>query len=152
MKPSTLLRVVSGLLAFGVVGHTMGMLTVQPRDAEEAALLQTMHSYHFDAMGSIRTYWDFFFAFGLLFSLLLLLLAALCWLLADLAETDPARARPFVLLVTLTQITALAMSVTWFFAAPIIMSSLTIVFLIWALVLLRTRTAKAVRASEWSSV
>jgi hypothetical protein len=51
---------------------------------------------HFDAMGSLRTYWDFYLGFGLYLTVNLLLLSALMWQLASVVKTEPAIARPFI--------------------------------------------------------
>ena len=42
-------------------------------------VLGLMRSVHFDAQGFTRTYWDFFSAFGLFFSVFLLFAAVLAW-------------------------------------------------------------------------
>jgi hypothetical protein len=50
-----------------------------------------MRSVHFDAQGFTRTYWNFFSAFGLFFSVFLLFAASLAWLLSGLTAETLAR-------------------------------------------------------------
>jgi hypothetical protein len=57
------------------------------------AVLGLMRSVHFDAQGFRRTYWDFFSAFGLFFSVFLLFAAVLAWLLGGLPAETLARMR-----------------------------------------------------------
>src|SRR5437899_4071122 len=52
-----------------------------------------MRSIHFDAQGFSRTYWDFFSAFGLFFSVFLLFAALLAWQLGGLPAETFARMR-----------------------------------------------------------
>ncbi len=88
-----------------------------------------MRSVHFDAQGFTRTYWDFFSAFGLFFSVFLLFAAVLAWLLAGLpAETLPrVSAIAWALAICFVAITAL--SWRYAFTIPIVFSTLITVCL-----------------------
>ena len=55
-----------------------------------------MKSFHFDAMGVIRTYWDFYVGFGLFISVCLLLQAAVLWQLGSIAKENAIQVRPLV--------------------------------------------------------
>ena len=56
-------------------------------------LIDSMRSIHFDAQGFNRTYWDFFSALGLFFSVFLLFAAVLAWQLGGLPSEILARVR-----------------------------------------------------------
>ena len=97
MKPHVLLRMASALtLAHALLNSFAGLLSGTSKNQEEVSLLNAMKALHFDAMGSLRTYWDFYFGFGLFLTVNLLLLSALLWHLASLVKVEPAIARPFV--------------------------------------------------------
>jgi hypothetical protein len=76
------------------LGHALlnafaGLLSGTSKNDEEVALLDAMKALHFDAMGSLRTYWDFNFGFGLFLTVNLLLLSALLCQLASVVKTEP---------------------------------------------------------------
>src|SRR5437588_12471402 len=80
MKASVFYRIAAVLLVLFAVGHTGGFRQSDTKWGVDA-LLGLMRSVHFDAQGFTRTYWDFFSAFGLFFSVFLLFAAVLAWLL-----------------------------------------------------------------------
>ena len=86
MKARILYRISAVLLLLYAAGHTFGFRQNNPEWGADA-VLASMRSVHFDAQGFTRTYWDFFSAFGLFFTVFLLFAAVLAWLLAGL----PAR-------------------------------------------------------------
>jgi hypothetical protein len=91
MKPQTLLRSASVLtLAHALLISFAGLLSGTSKNQDEVSLLSAMKALQFDAMGSLRTYWDFYLGFGLFLTLNLLLLAVLLWQLASLVKTEPA--------------------------------------------------------------
>jgi Mg2+/Co2+ transporter CorB len=96
------------------------------------AVLGLMRSVHFDAQGFTRTYWDFFSAFGLFFTVFLLFAAVLAWLLAALPPDTLARVRniAWALAICFVAITAL----TWMYAftTPLVFSILITLCLIAA--------------------
>jgi hypothetical protein len=83
-----------------------------------------MRSIHFDAQGFSRTYWDFFSAFGLIFSVFLLFAAVLAWLLGGLPAEILARVRgiAWALAICFAAVTALSWRYT--FTTPIVFSIL----------------------------
>src|SRR6266850_8364378 len=83
LKAPILYRISSVLLLLFAAGHTFGFRQNNPEWGADA-VLGLMRSVHFDAQGFSRTYWDFFSAFGLFFSVFLLFAAVLAWLLAGL--------------------------------------------------------------------
>ena len=92
MKASLLYRIASILLLLFAIGHTLGFRQTNPSWGV-ASLIDSMRSIHFDAQGFSRTYWDFFSAFGLFFSVFLLFAAVLAWQLAGLPAEIFARMR-----------------------------------------------------------
>jgi hypothetical protein len=78
-----LYRIASVLLLLFALGHTLGFRQNNPEWAA-GAVIDAMRSLHFDAQGFNRSYWDFFSAFGLFFTVFLLFAAALAWQLSSL--------------------------------------------------------------------
>ena len=131
MKAPIFYRISSVLLLLYAAGHTFGFRQNNP-EWGAGAVLALMRSVQFDAQGFTRTYWDFFSAFGLFFSVFLLFAAVLAWLLAGLpAETLPrVRGIAWALAICFVAITAL----TWKYAftTPLVFSTLITVSLIAA--------------------
>jgi hypothetical protein len=134
MKARILYRISAVLLLLYAAGHTFGFRQNNPEWGADA-VLASMRSVHFDAQGFTRTYWDFFTAFGLFFSVFLLFAAVLAWLLAGLPAETLARVRgiPWALAICFVALTAL----TWRYAftTPIVFSILITVCLIAAVLL-----------------
>jgi hypothetical protein len=49
-------------------------------------VIEAMKSHRFDVLGAHRTYWDFYFGFGVMISVYLLVQAVVLWQLASLAK------------------------------------------------------------------
>jgi len=137
MKPSTPLRLVAILMAVGDLGHTSGVLRSIPRSLAEGGLLEPLQNFHTVAMGTSRTHWDFYEGFGLSVTFQFLLIAGLAWMTANLADTEPERARPFIYLLLAAQAAGLVIAYVYFFAGPLVMTLLTMICLVWSLVRLR---------------
>jgi len=91
MNASLLLRIASVLTAIHFAGHTFGgMLSAPSHGQLEIATIQAMKLQQFDFMGSMRSYWDFYFGFGLMLSVTLLVQTAQLWLLATAVRRDAA--------------------------------------------------------------
>ncbi|PYY03415.1 MAG: hypothetical protein DMG64_08005 [Acidobacteria bacterium] len=95
MKPTLFLRIASLLTLIHCILHTIGGVLAGPKHgAEEASVIETMKPRRFDVMGSMRSYWDFFFGYGLFITLALLVQAVLFWQLARVMKTNSALAKP----------------------------------------------------------
>jgi len=125
MKSRTWLRIAAGLLAFFAFIHFSGAV-IDNRPPGSDKVFEAMRNFHFDAMGTDRTPLDFFHGLGLLFSTNLAILAVLTWQVGNLSETDPSRARAFVMTLMPANILICALSWIYFFIAPIVISGLTI--------------------------
>jgi hypothetical protein len=120
MRPSIWLRIASLLTLIHAALHTVGGMFGSPRNAAQAAARTAAQALRFDAFGSKRSYWDFYFGFGLVTSVTLLLSAALLWQLAALVKTDPAKTRPFLAMLFVTFISLAIISWIYFFAPPFV--------------------------------
>jgi hypothetical protein len=116
-------RIAAVLLLLFAVGHTLGFRQSDPKWGVDA-LLGSMRSIHFDAQGFTRTYWDFFSAFGLFFSVFLLFAAVLAWLLGGLPAETLARVRSIAWALAICFVAVTALSWRYAFTTPIVFSTL----------------------------
>lgn len=96
MTTSLWLRIAALVTLLYCAGHTMGMPWTPATGPQETAVIDAMKSVRFDALGSERTYWQFYFGFGLIISGYLAVQSAVLWLMAGLAKRDPGRFRPII--------------------------------------------------------
>jgi len=131
MKASLLYRIASVLLLLFAIGHTLGFRQTNPAWGV-GSLIDLMRSIHFDAQGFSRTYWDFFSAFGLFFSVFLLFAAVLAWQLAGLPAEIFARMRRTAWAFAICFAAVTALSFKYAFTTPIVLSTLITMCLIAA--------------------
>jgi hypothetical protein len=131
MKARMFYRISSILLLLFAAGHTLGFRQNNPKWRAEA-VLASMRAVHFDAQGFSRTYWDFFSAFGLYFSVFLLFAAALAWLLSRLPQETLARVRGIAWALAICFVAVTALTWQYAFTTPLAFSSLITVCLIAA--------------------
>jgi len=92
IRPKLLLRAASVLGLFYCAAHMMGMPWIPANGPAEAPLIELMKTVRFDALGSSRTYWEFYQGFGVIVGVALLLLSVQLWQFAALGFA----ARPLV--------------------------------------------------------
>ncbi len=123
-----LYRISAVLLLLFAAGHTLGFRQNVPEWGADA-VTGLMRSVHFDAQGFTRTYWDFFSAFGLLFSVFLLFSAVLAWLLAALPAETLARVRGIAWALAVCFVAVTALTWRYAFTTPLVFSTLITVCL-----------------------
>jgi hypothetical protein len=111
------------LLLLFAAGHTFGFRQNNPEWGADA-VIALMRSVHFDAQGFTRTYWDFFTAFGLFFSVFLLFAAAVAWLLSTLPADILSRVRGIAWSLAICFLGITALSWGYAFTIPIAFSTL----------------------------
>ena len=125
MKPWIWLRVAAIVQAVFAFGHTAGGIPRKAiRGPQEQAIFDAMQAFRFDAMGTMRSHWDFYQGFGLTISVNLAILAVLIWQLGNLTRTDAEGARPLLATLLLSEILIGVLSWRYFFAGPVITSLL----------------------------
>ena len=122
MTTSLMLRIAAVITLLYFVGHTSGTPWTPAAGPLEAPILEAMKVHRFEALGSSRTYWDFYYGFGWAISGFLLLQAVVLWQLAGLARTGPSTLRPVI--AAFFASFALNAFVAWkfFFAVPAAMA------------------------------
>jgi hypothetical protein len=131
VKPPILYRISSVLLALFAAGHTFGFRQNNPEWGADA-VPELMRSVQFTAQGFTRTYWDFFSAFGLFFSVFLLFAAVLAWLLGGLPAETLARVRGIAWALAVCFVAVTVLSWIYTFTTPIVLSTLITLCLIAA--------------------
>ena len=86
-------------------------------------------------MGSMRSYWDFYFGFAVLISVVLLVHVVLLWQLGSLARIAPAQARVFLPVLFVEWVAFAVIGWRYFFVIPMSMSIATAICLAVAFVL-----------------
>jgi hypothetical protein len=121
VKPAIFLRVASILTLIHAVLHTVGGVFGQPKNgSEQLAVIETMKAHQFLVMGSSRSYWDFFFGYGLILSICLLVEAVLFWQLSDIAKKQPQLTRPILAAFIAAFCGSAVIAGRYFFAGPAI--------------------------------
>src|SRR5713226_2558922 len=128
MKASLFYRIASVLLLLFAAGHPFGFRQNNPEWGADA-VLGLMRSIRFDAQGFTRTYWDFFSAFGLFFSVFLLFAAVLAWQLGSLTAETLARIRRIAWALAICFVAVTALSWRYAFTTPIVFSTMITVCL-----------------------
>jgi hypothetical protein len=128
MKARIFYRIAAVLLVLFAAGHTIGFRQNNPEWGAEG-VIGLMRSVHFDAQGFTRTYWDFFSAFGLFFSVFLLFAAVLAWLLGGFPAEILARVRSIAWALVICFVAVTALSWRYAFTTPIVFSILITVCL-----------------------
>jgi hypothetical protein len=139
VNTTLLLRIASVIALLFAVGHTMGSPWTPTEELGPASVVEAMKSVSFDVMGSNRSYWEFYFGFGVSISVYMFAQAALLWLLAALAKTQSAAVRPFVVVLLASYAANGLVAWRYFFALPLVLSVIIVVCLSLALVASKPR-------------
>jgi len=122
MKAPLLLRIAAVLTFLYFAGHTSGIPWTPAVGPAEAPVIEAMKSHPFNAMGSTRTYWNFYVGFGIIISGYLLIQSVMLWQLGSLAKTDTNRVRPIITSFFVGSITTSVLAWRYFFILPVIMT------------------------------
>ncbi len=131
-RPHILLRIASIFALLFAAGHTAGAPWTPAKGLTEMGFISVMKSLHFDVMGNSRTYFDFYYGFGVSISVYLIAQAIIIWQVGEIAKTTPAVARPIMLTLIASYVAVGVITVMYFFAAPIVFSAVICGLLAWA--------------------
>ena len=123
MKPTIFLRIAAIITLLYFAGHTSGIPWTPDTGPEAMPVIDAMKSHSFDLIGSMRTYWDFYFGFGVTISLFLLVLAVMLWQLGSMAKTDALRIRGLVASFLVLFIINTVLAWKYFFVIPLVTSA-----------------------------
>jgi hypothetical protein len=140
MRASIFYRLAAVVLLLFALGHTIGFRQKVP-EWNAGSVIAAMQATHFNAQGFDRTYWDFFSAFGFLFTVFLLFAAVLAWQLAGLPPESLVRMRSTAWALAIAFIAITLLSWRYVFTTPLIFSIVVTVCLIAAAFLSSKQTA-----------
>ena len=121
MTASRWLRVAAVIMALFAAGHTMGGRKAWS-PIGETPVLEQMRTFQFDAMGTSRTYLDFYLGFGFSISVLQVMQAILLWQVGGLAREDARRMRPLIATFLVAAIVSTLITWRYIFLVPTIFS------------------------------
>lgn len=128
------LRVASIVALLQGAGHALAIVTWAPkRGHDEVAVLEAMTSHAFVFQGFTRSYWDFFFGYGLLVAFTCFVEAGLFWQLAALVTSHTVHVRSIVVLFLFANVVYACLSWRYFFFTPMILDLIIAVCLTLAL-------------------
>ena len=116
--PRLLIRTSSILFAGLMAGHLSAYPWTSAHVAEQTTLVASMQSTPFEFLGARSTYWNLYFGWGVLVGALLLTLAAVLWLVADVARVSPRRAAAVAGVVSASSSLGVYLSLRFFYVPP----------------------------------
>jgi len=135
VKTTRVLRLASLLALLQYVAHAAMFLSAKPTHGpEELAVVEAMKGHRFQFSGFSRSYWDFYFGYGLLAILMGMVEIIALWQLATVAKTDPRLVRPMVGLFLLANVAHAILAWNYFFPAPVVGDVIVGASLLWAFV------------------
>lgn len=105
------------------VGHLLGRPWTPANDLGAKIVVAAMQAHSMHVMGFDRTMMDFYGGFGLILGVNLLAEAVILWLLADLARSDPTRARHIAVVLLVMNLAATVLAAAYLFTAPLVLSA-----------------------------
>jgi hypothetical protein len=116
--PRLLIRASSVLFVGLMAGHMSAYPWTSAHVAEQTTLVASMQSTPFEFLGARSTYWNLYFGWGVLVAALLLTLAAVLWLVADVARVSPRRAGAVAGVVSASSLLGAYLSLRFFYVPP----------------------------------
>lgn len=121
MKSVGWLRAASVVATLQFVAHSAMFLSAKATHGPvEVAVVEAMRSHQFLFDGSLRSYWDMYFGYGLFAAFNCLVEAVLFWQLATLAKTGAVLVRPIVALFCIANLGYALLVLRYFFVVPLI--------------------------------
>lgn len=133
-SPVLWLRAASVVTLIHAILHTIGGVFGKPEPGPASIAVLAMKTNQFQWMGNTRSYWDFYFGFGLGITIFLTLDAIVLWLLASLARSEAARLRPVILVYSLGYLVFALNSYVYFFLGAVVTEIVIVLCLAGAIV------------------
>jgi hypothetical protein len=119
MRVVTIFRIAAIIATIQFVAHTYMFLTYVPsHGADEVQVINTMKEHTFTFGGHPRTYWDFYFGYGLFAAVLVAVEVGVLLAFAGIARVNPKLVRNGALVLAVANIGYAALVRTYFFPLP----------------------------------
>ena len=136
MTTSTLLRITAVVALLQFFGHAALFVRAKPTHGDaEVTVVAAMKAHRFNFGGSMRSYWEMYFGYGLEAAFICLVEAILFWQLAIIAGTTPAMVRPIIALFLVANVAHAILVTRYFFLVPLVPDILIALLLAWTLVM-----------------
>ena len=103
----------------GVAHATLFVKAATPRRAADIAVVEAMREHQFYVQGLPRSYWTFYFGYGLMAAFVVVFQAALLWVLASHAQQSPRAVRSALVVIACYNLGHAALALGYFFYTPI---------------------------------
>ncbi len=121
MNPILLLRIAAVVALLQFAAHTLLLVFSSPQHGpQEIALVEAKRSQRFGFLGATRSYWNFYFSYGLFAAFTCLIEAVLFWQLTTFASAGAVPIRPIAALFCLANVGYAILAWKYFFISPII--------------------------------
>lgn len=135
MKAWIFIRIASVIALIYCAGHTAGAPWTPETGPDATALIGAMKGHVFEVQGARVSYWGFYFGFGVLISVFLLLLAVLLWQVGSMARQGTAPIRPAIASILAAYGVNAVIAWKYFFIGPVAFAAAIVVCLAIALAL-----------------
>jgi hypothetical protein len=119
MNTSLMLRIAAVLTLLYCIGHTLGIPWTPSVRVQDVAVLEAMKGDRFEFFGNTRSYWDFYYGFGLAITVYLAVQAVVLWQLAPLANALAKQIRPIVAVSFIAFVANAVITWMYFFFVPV---------------------------------
>jgi hypothetical protein len=133
MRSWIFIRIASVIAFLYGAAHTAGAPWIPEKGPDSMALIGSMKSHAFEVQGAHVTYWGFYFGFGVMISVFLLLLAVLLWQLGSMQRRGTASTRPAIVSILAAYVVNAAVAWKYFFIGPVALAAAIVLCLAVAL-------------------
>lgn len=131
MNTIAILHITFGAAVIQYVAHAILFLTAKPKHGQdEINVIKAMKSTRWNFKGFKRSYWDFYFGYGLLAILFGLVEIALLWQLSIIPENSLPIIKPIIAVLLFANILHGILTVKYFFLLPAIFDLLIATLLV----------------------
>jgi len=121
MNSITILRIALGAAAIQYIAHTILFLSAKPNHGEdEINLINAMKSNRWNFNGFKRSYWDFYFGYGLLAIFFGIVEIALLWQLSIIPQNFLPIIKPIIAVLIFANILHGILTLKYFFLLPVV--------------------------------
>ena len=122
LSSSTFIRIASVVTLLYCLGHMSGYPWTPGATLESEAVITQMRKVIFEAEGATRSYWDFYFGFGLIVGAFLGVQSFALWGVAAIARRDARIVVPILVVFVVGFLVNAYLSSRYFFALPAVFS------------------------------
>lgn len=134
MNATVFLSIATILAVIQYIAHAGLFLTMRPKHGqEEIDLIKKMKSHTWNFSGFQRSYWNFYFGYGLLAILWGFIEVLLLWQFTILSKTSTISVTPFLIILVFANIGHAILTLRYFFLIPAIFDLLITIMLLLAI-------------------